>query len=148
MPAVDCERPGVCLGYALVAVTSRYSPGDTPAAMFDHLLNRHPISPLSLNPALPARLTVVEERTVGPGLGQDSIRAGEIASAAAALLVAVFMLASYGLFGLIADVAVAVNVMMILGLLSFLDAIPFVQALPESADAQLLLTNPYSRPGY
>jgi preprotein translocase subunit SecD len=72
--------------------------------------------------ALPAPLTVIEERTVGPGLGQDSIKAGEIASAVGALLVAVFMLASYGLFGLIADIAVLVNVTMILGVLSFLDA--------------------------
>jgi preprotein translocase subunit SecD len=72
--------------------------------------------------ALPAPLTVIEERTVGPGLGQDSIKAGEIASAVGALLVAVFMLASYGLFGLIADIAVLINVTMILGVLSFLDA--------------------------
>jgi preprotein translocase subunit SecD len=72
--------------------------------------------------ALPAPLTVVEERTVGPGLGQDSIKAGEIASAVGAFLVAGFMLASYGLFGLIADIAVVVNVTMLIGVLSFLDA--------------------------
>jgi preprotein translocase subunit SecD len=72
--------------------------------------------------ALPAPLTVIEERTIGPGLGQDSIRAGETASAVGAFLVAGFMLASYGLFGLIADIAVAVNVTMIIGLLSLLDA--------------------------
>ena len=72
--------------------------------------------------ALPAPLTVVEERTVGPGLGQDSINAGEHAAYAGAALVVIFMLVTYGLFGLFANVAVAVNVAMIFGLLSLLGA--------------------------
>src|SRR5579864_86323 len=49
--------------------------------------------------ALPAPLTVIEQRTVGPGLGQDSIRAGKIASVVGSLLVVAFMFATYGLFG-------------------------------------------------
>src|SRR5713226_3671321 len=72
--------------------------------------------------ALPAKLTVIEQRVVGAGLGQDSIKAGERASIAGAILVVVFMLATYALFGLFANVAVAVNVAMILGVLSFLSA--------------------------
>src|SRR5712691_9116100 len=72
--------------------------------------------------ALPAKLTVIEQRVVGPGLGLDSIKAGERASIAGAILVVVFMLATYALFGLFANVAVAVNVAMILGVLSFLSA--------------------------
>ena len=72
--------------------------------------------------ALPAKLTPIEQRVVGPGLGQDSINAGEHASEWGALLVIVFMLATYGLFGLFANIAVAVNVAMILGILSFLNA--------------------------
>jgi len=72
--------------------------------------------------ALPAPLTVIEERTVGPGLGQDSIQKGKIASVVGSLLVVVFMLATYGLFGFFANVAVAVNVAMIFGLLSLLNA--------------------------
>jgi preprotein translocase subunit SecD len=72
--------------------------------------------------ALPAPLTIVEERTVGPGLGQDSINAGEHAAYAGAALVIIFMLATYGLFGLFANVAVAVNVAMIFGVLSLLSA--------------------------
>ncbi len=72
--------------------------------------------------ALPAKLTPIEQRVVGPGLGLDSIRAGEQASIAGAILVVVFMLATYALFGLFANVAVAVNVTMILGVLSFLGA--------------------------
>src|SRR5215467_683890 len=72
--------------------------------------------------ALPAKLTVIEQRVVGAGLGQDSIEAGENASIAGAILVVVFMLATYGLFGLFANIAVAVNVAMILGILSFLHA--------------------------
>jgi preprotein translocase subunit SecD len=72
--------------------------------------------------ALPAKLTPIEQRVVGPGLGLDSIKAGEHASIAGALLVVVFMLATYALFGLFANVAVAINVAMILGVLSFLGA--------------------------
>jgi preprotein translocase subunit SecD len=72
--------------------------------------------------ALPAPLTVIEERTVGPGLGQDSINAGEHAAYAGAALVVIFMLVTYGLFGLFANIAVAVNVAMIFGLLSLLSA--------------------------
>jgi preprotein translocase subunit SecD len=72
--------------------------------------------------ALPAKLTVIEQRVVGPGLGLDSIKAGEHASIAGAALVVVFMLATYALFGLFANIAVAVNVAMIIGVLSFLNA--------------------------
>jgi preprotein translocase subunit SecD len=72
--------------------------------------------------ALPAPLTVIEERTVGPGLGQDSINAGERAAYAGAALVVFFMLVTYGLFGLFANIAVAVNVAMIFGILSLLGA--------------------------
>src|SRR5579885_3035374 len=72
--------------------------------------------------ALPAPLTVIEERTVGPGLGQDSINAGEHAAYVGAGLVVVFMLVTYGLFGLFANIAVAVNVAMIFGVLSMLNA--------------------------
>ena len=72
--------------------------------------------------ALPAPLTVVEERTVGPGLGQDSINAGEHAAYMGAALVIIFMLVTYGLFGLFANIAVAVNVAMIFGVLSMLSA--------------------------
>jgi preprotein translocase subunit SecD len=72
--------------------------------------------------ALPAPLTIIEERTVGPGLGQDSIQKGKLASYIGSALVIVFMLATYGLFGLFANIAVAVNVAMIFGVLSFLTA--------------------------
>jgi preprotein translocase subunit SecD len=72
--------------------------------------------------ALPAPLTVVEERTVGPGLGQDSINAGEHAAYVGAALVVFFMLVTYGLFGLFANIAVAINVAMIFGVLSMLSA--------------------------
>ena len=72
--------------------------------------------------ALPAPLTIIEERTVGPGLGQDSINAGEHAAYVGAALVVVFMLVTYGLFGLFANIAVAINVAMIFGVLSLLNA--------------------------
>jgi preprotein translocase subunit SecD len=72
--------------------------------------------------ALPVPLSVIEERTIGPGLGQDSIRSGEMSAAVGATLVALFMVATYGLFGVIANVAVCINVAMIFGLLSLLNA--------------------------
>ncbi len=72
--------------------------------------------------ALPAPLTVIEERTVGPGLGQDSIAKGELAAYVGSILVIVFMLLTYRLFGLFANIAVAINVAMIFGVLSLLNA--------------------------
>ena len=72
--------------------------------------------------ALPAPITVLEQRTVGPDLGADSISAGTIATIVALIAVAVFMVASYGLFGLFADIALAVNMAMIVGIMSFLGA--------------------------
>src|SRR6201995_5349200 len=72
--------------------------------------------------ALPAPLTVIEERTGGPGLGQDSIAKGELAAYVGSILVVIFMLLTYRLFGVFANIAVAINVAMIFGLLSLLNA--------------------------
>jgi preprotein translocase subunit SecD len=72
--------------------------------------------------ALPAPLTIIEERTVGPGLGQDSIAKGKISSYVGAAMVIIFMVLTYGLFGLFANIAVAINVAMIFGVLSLLNA--------------------------
>jgi preprotein translocase subunit SecD len=72
--------------------------------------------------ALPAPLTIIEERTVGPGLGQDSIASGELAAYVGSILVIVFMLLTYRLFGVFANIAVAINVAMIFGILSLLNA--------------------------
>src|SRR5205814_4496216 len=72
--------------------------------------------------ALPAKLTIIEQRTVGPGLGQDSIEKGKIASYVGSVLVVIFMLVTYGLFGLFANIAVTINVAMIFGVFSLLNA--------------------------
>ncbi|MGB8669343.1 MAG: protein translocase subunit SecD [Pseudolabrys sp.] len=72
--------------------------------------------------AVPAPLTIIEERTVGPGLGQDSIAKGKLSSYVGAAMVIAFMLVTYGLFGLFANIAVAINVAMIFGILSLLNA--------------------------
>jgi SecD/SecF fusion protein len=72
--------------------------------------------------ALPAKLTIVEERTVGPGLGRDSIEAGKMATYVAAAFVVVFMFATYGLFGFFANLALLVHVGLIFGLMSVLEA--------------------------
>jgi preprotein translocase subunit SecD len=72
--------------------------------------------------ALPAKLTVIEQRVVGAGLGQDSIEKGKLASYLGAALVIIFMFVTYGLFGLFANIAVLFNVAMIFGVLSLLNA--------------------------
>ncbi|MEE8333265.1 MAG: protein translocase subunit SecD [Alphaproteobacteria bacterium] len=72
--------------------------------------------------ALPAPLTVLEERTVGPGLGADSVTAGKLASVLGLIFVIVFMVVSYGRFGAMADVALLVNLGLLAGALSALQA--------------------------
>ena len=72
--------------------------------------------------ALPAPLKIIEERTVGPDLGADSIRAGTYASILAMILVSLFMVAFYGLFGLYADLALVFNLAILLGALSLIGA--------------------------
>ncbi len=72
--------------------------------------------------SLPAKLDIVEERTVGPGLGANSIRAGKVAAVIGTVLVAGFMFAAYGFFGLVANIAVLVNVTIIFAVLTVLGA--------------------------
>jgi len=72
--------------------------------------------------ALPAPLTILEERSVGPGLGADSIAAGKIASMVGMALVIAFMIVAYGRFGLMADIALIANIILIGAALSLLQA--------------------------
>jgi preprotein translocase subunit SecD len=72
--------------------------------------------------ALPAPLTVLEERSVGPDLGADSIAAGKVASLLGLVLVVLFMFLFYGLFGLFANAALAINLVLLLGAMSALGA--------------------------
>jgi preprotein translocase subunit SecD len=72
--------------------------------------------------ALPAELTFLEERTIGPELGADSIAAGKVAAVVAMVAVVFFMVASYGLFGVFANLALATNVILIFGTLSAIGA--------------------------
>ncbi|WP_020175178.1 protein translocase subunit SecD [Methyloferula stellata] len=72
--------------------------------------------------ALPAKLTIVEERTVGPGLGQDSIDAGKRAAYVGAALVAFYMLITYGTFGIFANIALFVHISFIFAGLILLGA--------------------------
>lgn len=72
--------------------------------------------------ALPAGLDFLEERTIGPELGADSIEAGKIATIVAFGAVLVFMALSYGMFGLFANVALIINIGLIFGLLSLIGA--------------------------
>ena len=80
--------------------------------------------------ALPAKLTVVEQRTVGPSLGSDSIKAGFKASIIGLILVMGFMVVAYGLFGLIADIALLINLTMLIAVMS---VVGFTLTLPGIA---------------
>ncbi len=72
--------------------------------------------------ALPAKLSVIEERTVGASLGADSVELGKKAALVGLLLVMIFMVAGYGLFGLFADIAVLLNMALIFAVLSLMGA--------------------------
>lgn len=72
--------------------------------------------------ALPAELSPIEQRTVGPGLGQDSIERGQIAIAIGFGLVIIFMGLAYGFFGVVSTLALLANVLLLLGALSGLQA--------------------------
>jgi protein-export membrane protein SecD len=68
--------------------------------------------------ALPAPIAILEERTVGPDLGADSIHAGAVASIVGVVLVVVFMFLFYGLFGVFADIALLFNLCLMMAALS------------------------------
>lgn len=96
--------------------------------------------------ALPVDLTVVEERTVGPDLGADSIRKGLLAMMIGSMAVIVLMIASYGRFGIYATVALGFNVLMILGIMAGLNTtltLPgiagFVLTIGAAVDANVLI---------
>jgi preprotein translocase subunit SecD len=72
--------------------------------------------------ALPAEIKVLEQRTIGPELGQDSIEAGKMAAGVAFLAIVAFMVATYGMFGAIASVALLLDLVLIIALLTALGA--------------------------
>jgi len=95
---------------------------------------------------LPVELEVIEERTVGPDLGKESIRKGAIASAIAILAVMAFMLITYGRFGVYANIALILNALLILGIMAIFNAtltLPgiagFVLTIGAAVDANVLI---------
>jgi protein-export membrane protein SecD len=72
--------------------------------------------------ALPAPLNPIDQRTVGPELGKDSIQSGKIATIAGLVLVAVFMILRYGLFGLFADIAMGTNLILLMAAMTLFGA--------------------------
>ncbi len=72
--------------------------------------------------ALPAPLKVIDRRTVGAELGADQIKAGRLSAIAGLVLVALFMIARYGLFGLFADIALTLNVVLLMAALTLFNA--------------------------
>jgi len=95
---------------------------------------------------LPVKLNVIEERTVGPDLGKDSIRKGVIASLIGTLGVIIFMLVTYGRFGVYATIALIVNAFLILGIMAMFNAtltLPgiagFILTIGAAVDANVLI---------
>ena len=95
---------------------------------------------------LPVKLNVIEERTVGPDLGKDSINKGVIASVIGTLSVIVFMLMTYGRFGVYATAGLIVNALLILGIMAMFNAsltLPgiagFVLTIGAAVDANVLI---------
>tara|TARA_B100000575_G_scaffold265889_1_gene242790 strand:- start:2725 stop:4278 length:1554 start_codon:yes stop_codon:yes gene_type:complete len=72
--------------------------------------------------ALPAPLTIIEERTVGPDLGQDSINAGMFALLIGFILVVIFILTKYKVFGVITNIALIINLFLLIGILTIFEA--------------------------
>jgi len=95
---------------------------------------------------LPVKLNVIEERTIGPELGKDSIQKGIIASIVATLAVILFMLITYGRFGLYTTYGLIVNALLILGIMAVFNAsltLPgiagFVLTIGAAVDANVLI---------
>jgi preprotein translocase subunit SecD len=90
---------------------------------------------------LPVKLNIIEERTIGPELGKDSIQKGIIASVAATFAVILFMLVTYGRFGVYATLALIVNALLILGIMAVtLPGIAgFVLTIGAAVDANVLI---------
>ena len=95
---------------------------------------------------LPVKLNVIEERTVGPDLGKDSIRKGAIAAIVATVAVILFMLLTYGRFGVYATFALIINAFLILGVMALFNAtltLPgiagFVLTIGAAVDANVLI---------
>ncbi len=86
--------------------------------------------------ALPAKLVPVEQRTVGPSLGSDSIRSGVVASIIGLALVLVFMVLVYGIFGIFANIALIVNLVMVIAIMS---VVGFTLTLPGIAGIVLTM---------
>jgi preprotein translocase subunit SecD len=95
---------------------------------------------------LPVELHVVEERTVGPELGRDSIRRGVIAGIVATVAILIFMVVTYGRFGVYADIALVLNVIVILGIMALFNSsltLPgiagFVLTVGAAVDANVII---------
>ncbi|MBK5264919.1 MAG: protein translocase subunit SecD [Alphaproteobacteria bacterium] len=95
---------------------------------------------------LPVGLTVVEERTVGPDLGADSIRKGVLACMIATIAVLIFMIVTYGRFGVYANIALIINILLIIGIMAIFNAtltLPgiagFVLTVGAAVDANVLI---------
>ena len=96
--------------------------------------------------ALPVELKIVEERTVGPDLGKDSIDKGVIAATIATIAVLSFMVVTYGRFGMYANIALALNLFIIVGVMAMFNAtltLPgiagFVLTVGSAVDANVLI---------
>ena len=104
---ISAPYMGVIIAGGKVEITGRYT---TQQATDTAILMRAG--------ALPAPLVVIEERTVGPDLGADSISAGKFATVLAVIIVGVFMILAYSMFGIVANIAVIFNIILLIAFIS------------------------------
>jgi len=119
------KRLAIVLDGEIVSAPSINEPITSGSGMISGNFSFQDATDLSLllrSGALPTPLLVVEERTVGPDLGEDSIRSGKTSLIVGFILVILFMLYKYKIFGLIANTALIANLLMLIGILTILEA--------------------------
>jgi protein-export membrane protein SecD len=119
------KRLAIVLDGEIVSAPSINEPITTGSGMISGNFSFQEATDLALllrSGALPTPLLVVEERTVGPDLGEDSIRSGTISLIVGFILVILFMFYKYKIFGLIANTALIANLLMLIGILTILEA--------------------------
>ncbi|WP_022835606.1 protein translocase subunit SecD [Salisaeta longa] len=108
--------------YSYPRIQERIAGGRTSISGLESRAEAQDIVTILQSGALPAPLDIIEERTVGPSLGEASIRAGFISAVVGLLLVALFMIFYYRTAGIVADVALLLNIVLILGVLAAFNA--------------------------
>jgi len=146
---IVCKRCAILLDGEVISATTINTPILGGSGYIEGRCNAETANTLAVelnSGALPIALKVIEERTIGPGLGKESIQKGITASIIAVLAVMIFMFVTYGRFGLYANLAVIINVVIIVGVMALIGSaltLPgiagFVLTIGTAVDANVLI---------